>query len=288
MLKQAIASAEALNLPVEFVQADAQQLPFEGNSFDGARVDRTLQHIPDPQKAIAEMVRVLRPERFLVAMEPDWETFTIDSEHTVITRKLLNFWCDSFPAGWVGRDLSTYFYHAGLEDIQVSPETLMVNQFELADQVFDLVQTAHRAGATGIVSQQEAQDWLQELQRFDQAQEFFCSFTGFVVSGMLSRQLRLSELHSHPSRAMVTKALEIGMGINLAGLVLTLFAAQTVVTALLTKTLTVPAGIAIAQPGRLIDALDVFVVQACLFLIMAGVIGIAIAFRLLKRLHHHT
>lgn len=102
----------------------------------------------------------------------------------------------------------------------------------------------------------------------------------------LSRQLRSSEPKQYPSRATVTKALERGMITNLIGLLPILIAMQTVVTALLFKTLTMPAGIAIAQAGQLIDALDVFVVQACLFLIIAGVLGIAIAFLLLKRLHH--
>jgi ubiquinone/menaquinone biosynthesis C-methylase UbiE len=183
MLNQAIVSAKDLNLPIEFIRAEAQQLPFEDNTFDGARVDRTLQHVAEPARAIAEMIRVLRPKGRLVAMEPDWETFTVDSENRIVTRKLLNFWCDSFPAGWVGRGLPKYFHHAGLTEIQVSPETLVIAQFDLANQVFDLVQTANRAGKTGVVSQQEAQDWLKELQRLDQSQEFFCSFTGFVVSG---------------------------------------------------------------------------------------------------------
>ncbi len=79
------------------------------------------------------------------------------------------------------------------------------------------------------------------------------------------------------------------MTINLVGLILTLIASQTIVTALLIKTLTIPAGIAVTRPGLLIDSLDIFVIQACLFLIMAGVAGMAIAFWLLRPLHHpHT
>jgi hypothetical protein len=116
-------------------------------------------------------------------MEPDWETFTVDSQNRSITRHLLNFWCDSFPAGWVGRSLPRYFHHAGLTDIQISPETLVVRQFELADEIFDLKQTALQASKTGVVSPNEAQHWLEELQALEQSGEFFCSFTGFIVSG---------------------------------------------------------------------------------------------------------
>jgi hypothetical protein len=96
---------------------------------------------------------------------------------------LLNLWCDSFPSGWIGRQLFRYFRQAGLTDLQVHPETIVLTQFELADQVLDLVQTAHKAVANGIASQLAIQDWLSELQQFDQSQQFLCSFTLFIVSG---------------------------------------------------------------------------------------------------------
>lgn len=183
MLQEAIASTQPLALPIEFVLADAQQLPFADHTFDGARVDRTLQHIADPAAVIAEMARVVRPGGWIVAMEPDWGTFVVNSTQRAITRQLLNVWCDSFPSGWVGRYLRQYLRQAGLTDIQVVPETLVITQFDLADQVFDLVQTAQATVEAGLVSSAEAQAWLSELQAFDRAQTFFSSFTGFIVSG---------------------------------------------------------------------------------------------------------
>jgi ubiquinone/menaquinone biosynthesis C-methylase UbiE len=183
MLREAIASTQPLALPIEFVLADAQQLPFADHTFDGARVDRTLQHIADPAAVIAEMARVVRPGGWIVAMEPDWGTFVVNSTQRAITRQLLNFWCDSFPSGWVGRYLRQDLRQAGLTDIQVVPETLVITQFDLADQVFDLVQTAQATVEAGLVSSSEAQAWLSELQAFDRAQAFFSSFTGFIVSG---------------------------------------------------------------------------------------------------------
>jgi hypothetical protein len=102
----------------------------------------------------------------------------------------------------------------------------------------------------------------------------------------LSKQLRSLEPRQYPSRTKVAQSLELGMTMNIVGLVLTLIAFQTIVTALLIKTLTIPGGIAVTKPGLLIDSLDIFVIQACLFLIIGGVFGIAISFWLLKSLHH--
>jgi ubiquinone/menaquinone biosynthesis C-methylase UbiE len=47
-------------LPVRLIQADARSLPFADSSLDGARIDRTLQHIVEPLQVLAEMSRVLR------------------------------------------------------------------------------------------------------------------------------------------------------------------------------------------------------------------------------------
>jgi ubiquinone/menaquinone biosynthesis C-methylase UbiE len=183
MLDQAIATTKSQSLPIDWVLADAQQLPFVDNTFDAARVDRTLQHISNPAKAIAEMVRVVRPGGWVVAVDPDWGTFTVDSEQRSLTRQLLNLWCDNFPSGWIGRELYRYLRQSGLTDLQVNTETIVLTQFELADQVLDLVQTAHKAEVGGIASSSNVQSWLDELRQFDQGQQFFCSFTLFIVSG---------------------------------------------------------------------------------------------------------
>ncbi len=183
MLNQAIASTQNLALPIEFILADAQQLTLTDNTFDAARVDRTLQHIANPQAAIAEMARVVRPGGWVVAIEPDWGTFAVDSEQRSLTRQLLDLWCDNFPSGWIGRYLFRYFRQAELTELQVNPVTIVFTQFELADRVLALVQTAHKAKERGIASQFAVEDWLSELQQLDRSQQFFCSFTAFIVSG---------------------------------------------------------------------------------------------------------
>jgi ubiquinone/menaquinone biosynthesis C-methylase UbiE len=46
---------------VEFVEGDANALPFEAGSFDLAGSLRTLHHIARPELAVAELARVTRP-----------------------------------------------------------------------------------------------------------------------------------------------------------------------------------------------------------------------------------
>jgi len=60
---------EIFNLPkAELVVADAQNLPFEDNTFDFVLAWGCLMHMPDTQKAINEIYRVLKPSGKIKAM----------------------------------------------------------------------------------------------------------------------------------------------------------------------------------------------------------------------------
>lgn len=45
-----------------FFQSNATKLPFEDNSFEAAWTIAVLEHVPDPEKALLEIRRVLKPE----------------------------------------------------------------------------------------------------------------------------------------------------------------------------------------------------------------------------------
>jgi ubiquinone/menaquinone biosynthesis C-methylase UbiE len=61
MLRRLSATAEALGLEAETVATEAEQLPFEDESFDLVFGHAVLHHIPDLKRALAEFKRVLRP-----------------------------------------------------------------------------------------------------------------------------------------------------------------------------------------------------------------------------------
>lgn len=47
-------------------------------SFDAVHTDRVLQHVSDPDAALASAARLLRPGGRAVFAEPDWRTLVID------------------------------------------------------------------------------------------------------------------------------------------------------------------------------------------------------------------
>lgn len=69
MLDLARARAAELCRPADLRLGDAQELPFAERSFDSVIATLTLCSIPDPQTAVAEMARVLRPGGRLVLLD---------------------------------------------------------------------------------------------------------------------------------------------------------------------------------------------------------------------------
>jgi SAM-dependent methyltransferase len=66
----ATARARAAERPsARFECADISSLPFPDGAFDGARADRTLLHVPEPERAVRELARVVRPGGAIVLSE---------------------------------------------------------------------------------------------------------------------------------------------------------------------------------------------------------------------------
>jgi ubiquinone/menaquinone biosynthesis C-methylase UbiE len=60
---------------INYVQADAQNMHFEGNSFDIVVSCETIEHVPDPLAAVREMYRVCKPGGLLYLTTPNYLNF---------------------------------------------------------------------------------------------------------------------------------------------------------------------------------------------------------------------
>ncbi|MCC7025079.1 MAG: methyltransferase domain-containing protein [Thermomicrobiales bacterium] len=69
MLRKARERADALGLPLDLRQADAEALPFADASFDTVAISLALCTIPNPAKALRELSRVCRPTGRIVLLE---------------------------------------------------------------------------------------------------------------------------------------------------------------------------------------------------------------------------
>lgn len=160
-----IARSRAKSLSnTRFVINKADQLSFANACFDGARIDRSLQHMKSPDTVIKEMVRVIRPGGRIVVSEPDWGTFVLFNGNEVMSMKMTGLWLQSFAQPFVGRKLGQILNNNRIENIRWQSHALILNRLSDADVVFDLARLKSNCVETGILSSQEADDWWSEAQ----------------------------------------------------------------------------------------------------------------------------
>jgi SAM-dependent methyltransferase len=84
-----------LNLPIRIVVADALTLPFPSESFDCLYTMGTLEHLPRPEAAFAELARVLKPNGVAIVGVPNRRDPFLFS----VTSRLLQAF-DRYPYGY--------------------------------------------------------------------------------------------------------------------------------------------------------------------------------------------
>jgi len=152
MLSTLSANAQRLALDVETVQADAERLPFEDESFDLVLGHAVLHHIPDLQTAFAEFMRVLRPGgTVLFAGEPSRYGDRIANVPKRLAASLAPLWRAAIGArpappaeggapdaalesvvdvhAFAPGELSGFARSAGFADVRVIGEELLANWF---------------------------------------------------------------------------------------------------------------------------------------------------------------
>jgi SAM-dependent methyltransferase len=153
--------AAAEGLTVTFVEGDAADLPFPDDAFDVTRAERVLVYLPDPDAALAEMVRVTRPGGRIAVITPDFDTNTIGVGDRATTRAILAHEADTAVVhGWLPRRLGPALRAVGAHDVEVASRMVVFSP-DLAASYFATV--GRSAAAAGAVSKEDAQVWVAEI-----------------------------------------------------------------------------------------------------------------------------
>ncbi|WP_042365233.1 methyltransferase domain-containing protein [Streptacidiphilus neutrinimicus] len=178
MTRQAM--TRTADLPhVDVLTADVHALPLSPCSADRVRTDRTLQHVADVPGVLAEVRRVLRPGGRFVTAEPDWDSLAVDHPDLEIARAYTRHITDRIVRNAVlGRQLPRLAEQAGFTLTSVVPVTSVFREVRAADQVLGLQRNTERAVAAGYLTRQQAERWLDHLERGC----FFAAVTLYVVT----------------------------------------------------------------------------------------------------------
>ncbi|WP_172632619.1 class I SAM-dependent methyltransferase [Methanotorris igneus] len=88
MLNKAREKAKNLGLDIEFMVGDAENLPFEDNTFDAVVNRHLLWTLPNPDKAIMEWARVVKRGGKVVVIDGKWRKNSFNESLRTIFRYL--------------------------------------------------------------------------------------------------------------------------------------------------------------------------------------------------------
>lgn len=182
LIEEAVAQLESRVTNVEFFHGDVYRLPFRNEAFDVCRAERLFWVLDEPDRALAELVRVTRPGGRIVVTDYDFETLIVDYPDFHFTRKLLNYASDRRGVGGrIGRSLPRLFSASGLKNVRARPFATKI-EYPLALEFFG-ENLARAVFKDGIATHQELELWLSYLANAEKDGSFFACLTGFVVAG---------------------------------------------------------------------------------------------------------
>jgi len=169
---------------VRYEVADVVALPFADGTFDGVRTERVLQHVAEPDAAIAELVRVTRPGGRVCLVDTDWESLAVDGMPADLVASMRAAFAarDTLHHQGIGRTLRRRLVRAGLRDVVAEPVPLAFTRAGGPDRVLpmfnrDIPPEAH------LVPTELRDRWFDAVDDAVARDEFLAVLTMWVAVG---------------------------------------------------------------------------------------------------------
>ncbi len=168
---------------VSHQQADAIALPFADGYFSASRSERVFQHLRQPTQALSELIRVTRPQGWVVVIDPDWGSLSIDSDEADIERRIAAYASDALHNGYSGRTLYRLFKQQGLYDInyQVFPVTVTSNL--MLRQSIQSERCEQEMLEIGLLTAEQLQCWRSSQAQADADGVYFATVNIILCAG---------------------------------------------------------------------------------------------------------
>lgn len=191
MVEEARSRSGNLSAVLDFQQADASALPFADGTFDRVYSVSSIEHFAQPQQALEEMVRVVKPGGRVYITDYDYRTMMIDSEAPELTKRIITYFAEVDTNSEFVFTLPRRLGDQGMRAVHVEAEVELVNAEDFAANP-DFAYAFYRhlwlnpmaadAQAAGAVTAEEARRWLAQQDERAKAGRFYLSVVGYRIS----------------------------------------------------------------------------------------------------------
>lgn len=180
----AVATERAGAAGVTYTVGDLLSLDFEDKTFDGVRTERVLQHLGEPDAAVAELARVTRTGGRVCLVDTDWHSLASDGLPDELVSRM---WQGASVARQhqptMGRTLRRRLVRAGLTGVVCEPVPLWFTDADEASTVIPIFNRGIPREA-GFIPEELWDPWWAAVDRATEAGELLAVVTIWVAAGV--------------------------------------------------------------------------------------------------------
>jgi SAM-dependent methyltransferase len=162
---------------------DVAALPYIDNSFDAGVCTQVYEYVPDIDRALAELCRVLKPSGRAVIVDTDWESCVWYSSDPARMRRMIEAWDRHCPHPHLPSTLAPRLRAAGFESPHVDAIVLINDRYHPDTYSFGVIPLlAAYAKKQELLPREEADAWTADLQELGRRGDYFFSLNRYFFS----------------------------------------------------------------------------------------------------------
>jgi arsenite methyltransferase len=166
---------------VTLVKGDAAELPFPDASFDAATSTQVYEYVPDVDRALAELYRVLRPGGRALVLDTDWASMVWNATDQARMARVVAAYVERFADPHLPRSLSRGLRAAGFRIRRRDTLALLNPEYDPNSySVTNIGMIGDDVTGRGRITLDEVQAWQQDLAQLGAEGRYFFSLNRYL------------------------------------------------------------------------------------------------------------
>ncbi len=168
---------------VEILAGDASALAFADATFDAAVSMQVIEYLAEPDAALQQLARVLRPGGRLVIIDTDWDSLVWAATDRRRAARIAAAWNEHVADPYLPRSLAPRLRAAGLEVKEVRIAPILNTAYDATSFSYNIATLiASFVPGHGGISEDEATDWLNDLAELQHQGRYFFSVNRYLFA----------------------------------------------------------------------------------------------------------